>query len=204
MADARTTALEELLRRDGPLTAAALARALEVSQPTISRLLASAGDRIVRIGRARATRYALTRDIARAGTRWPLYRINPTGTTTSLGQLRALQGDGFFFAPSLPLPAFLHGEFTDGLFPGLPGFWMTNVHRASWDAHLPAVLRGISARPMTLRAGTRMTWCWRYFAMARTSPAIWCWAKMPCNAPCKQCFHLPPSHYRNGARTTPH
>ena len=122
MADARTTALEELLRRDGPLTAAALARALEVSQPTISRLLASAGDRIVRIGRARATRYALTRDIARAGTRWPLYRINPTGTTTSLGQLRALQGDGFFFAPSLPLPAFLLGEFTDGLFPGLPWF----------------------------------------------------------------------------------
>ena len=72
MADARTLALEDQLRRNGPLTAAALGQALDVSQPTISRLLASAGERIVRIGRARATRYALSRVIARAGTRWPL------------------------------------------------------------------------------------------------------------------------------------
>ena len=122
MADARTLALEDQLRRNGPLTAAALGQALDVSQPTISRLLASAGERIVRIGRARATRYALSRDIARAGTRWPLYRIDANGASTTLGQLRALQGDGFHFEPSHPLPAFLHGEFADGLFPGLPWF----------------------------------------------------------------------------------
>ena len=79
MADLRTARIEDLLRRNGPLTAAALGQALGVSQPTMSRLLASAGDRIVRIGRARASRYALGHDIARTGSRWPLYRIDSEG-----------------------------------------------------------------------------------------------------------------------------
>lgn len=122
MADARTSQLEDLLRRDGPLTAAALGRALEISQPSVSRLLASAGGRIVRIGRARASRYALGHDIARAGSRWPLYRIDSEGRGTGLGELRALHGGGFHFEPAHPMPAFVHGSFSDGLFPGLPWF----------------------------------------------------------------------------------
>lgn len=127
MADARTAALEDQLRRSGPLTAAALGQALGVSQPTVSRLLAAAGRRIVRIGRARASRYALGHDIARAGNRWPLYRIDSQGRSTSLGELRALHGGGFHFEPAHPVPAFLHGGhlggmFANGLFPGLPWF----------------------------------------------------------------------------------
>lgn len=121
MADARQAALETLLRRDGPLPAATLAQALGVSQPTISRLLGSAGERVVRIGRARASRYALAREIARAGLRWPLHRIRPDGQPETLGELRALHGDGFHFSPARPLPALLHGS-ADGLFPGLPWF----------------------------------------------------------------------------------
>ena len=122
MPDARTSQLEDLLRRDGPLTAAALGQALEISQPSVSRLLASAGGRIVRIGRARASRYALGHDIARAGSRWPLYRIDSEGRGESLGELRALHGGGFHLEPAHPLPAFVHGSFSDGLFPGLPWF----------------------------------------------------------------------------------
>lgn len=122
MADPRNREMEDLLRRDGPTTAAALARSLAVSQPTISRLLAQAGGRIVRIGRARASRYALSRDIARAGSRWPLYRIDPLGSSMLLGELRALHGDGFHLESAHPLPAFVHGDFADGLFPGLPWF----------------------------------------------------------------------------------
>lgn len=122
MPDARTSQLEDLLRRDGPLTAAALGQALELSQPSVSRLLASAGGRIVRIGRARASRYALGHDIARAGSRWPLYRIDSEGRGAGLGELRALHGGGFHFEPAQPMPAFVHGSFSDGLFPGLPWF----------------------------------------------------------------------------------
>ena len=122
MADARASQLEDLLRRNGPLTAVALGQALGISQPTVSRLLVSAGGRIVRIGRARASRYALGHDIARAGSRWPLYRIDSEGRGAALGQLRALHGGGFHLEPAHPMPAFLHGAFADGLFPGLPWF----------------------------------------------------------------------------------
>ncbi len=122
MADARSDQLFSLLRRDGPLTAAALGQALGVSQPTVSRALAQAGGRIVRVGRARAARYALARDIGRVGTRWPLYRIGATGQSERLGELRAVHASGFHFEPDRPLPAFLHGDFSSGLFPGLPWF----------------------------------------------------------------------------------
>ena len=122
MIDTRLVQIEDLLRRQGPLTAAALGSALEVSQPTVSRLLASAGERIVRIGRARASRYVLGREIARAGRHWPLYRIDPAGRSHLLGELGALHGGGFHFSPARPLPTFVHGEFTDGLFPGVPWF----------------------------------------------------------------------------------
>lgn len=39
-----------------------------------------------------------------------------------LGELRALHGGNFHFDSSRPLPALLHGDFADGLFPGLPWF----------------------------------------------------------------------------------
>ncbi|MGE3773169.1 MAG: type II toxin-antitoxin system HipA family toxin YjjJ [Gammaproteobacteria bacterium] len=114
--------LQAALARDGLLSAAEIARELDVSQPTVSRLLAEAGSRIVRIGRARATRYALAREIGRAGSHWPLYRITAQGTAELLGELHALHREGVYFASSASRPAFLHGDFVTGLFPGLPWF----------------------------------------------------------------------------------
>lgn len=122
MDEARLEALETLLRRRGVLPAATIAVELGISQPTVSRLLAQAGERVVCIGRARAARYALTRDIARTGSRWPLYRIDAAGRPTPLGELHALHGGGFFFAPAGERPALLHGEFAAGFYPGLPWF----------------------------------------------------------------------------------
>lgn len=122
MVDTYPARIEELLRRDGPSTASDLGRALDVSQPTVSRALTQMGGRIVRIGRARASRYALARDIARAGSSWPLYRIDAGGQGERLGELRALHGGGFHFEAERALPAFVHGNFADGLFPSLPWF----------------------------------------------------------------------------------
>ena len=127
MSDARLTRIDALLRAKGPSAAPELARELGVSQPTFSRLIASMGSRVVRIGRARATRYALTREIARAGCRWPLYRLDADGASHRLGVLTALHGDAFHFDAETALPAFLHGDFRDGLFPGLP--WFLDIQR---------------------------------------------------------------------------
>lgn len=114
--------LDTLLRARGAQSAGVIGRELGVSQPTVSRLLADAGSRVVRIGRARATRYALAREIARAGNRWPLYRIDADGRPQTLGELRALHGDVFHFEATGSRPALVHGDFSDGLFPGLPWF----------------------------------------------------------------------------------
>lgn len=118
----RSDALVAALRdaRD-PLPAGELAARLDVSQPTLSRAVAEAGERIVRIGRARATRYALAREIPRAGSRWPLYRLDAQARPHRVGELRALRGEAFHFEPVAAMRA-LRDEFAQGLFPGLPWF----------------------------------------------------------------------------------
>lgn len=122
MGEPRLRELTALLLRQGSCTAAQIGAALGISQPTVSRLLASAGDSVVRIGKARATRYALSRQIGRAGNRWPLFRITAQGRAETLGELHALHGDGYLFAPRTACPALLHGEFASGVFPSLPWF----------------------------------------------------------------------------------
>ena len=122
MKNDRQARLEALLHARGSQPTGVIATELGVSQPTVSRLIAAAGSRIVRIGRARATRYALAREIGRAGSHWPLYRIDAAGKPQSLGELHALVRDQFHFDANSALPAFLHGDFASGLCRGLPWF----------------------------------------------------------------------------------
>lgn len=107
------------LRRVG--TARELSASLGVSQPTISRLLAAVGDRVVKIGRARSSRYAAVRDVRGLGSRWPLYRIDSRGRPLHFGQLVALHDEACWLDTEQP-PDWLRDKFSDGLFPGLPWF----------------------------------------------------------------------------------
>lgn len=151
MNEARQARLESLLHARGSQPAGVIAAELGISQPTVSRLIADAGSRIVRIGRGRATCYALARPIGRAGSLWPLFRIDALGKPQALGELHALARDEFHFDASATLPAFLHGDFASGLYPGLPWFLDDQrpqgflgrlfAHRVAEDIDAPADLQ---------------------------------------------------------------
>jgi hypothetical protein len=78
------------LRRLGVARGRELASLLDISQPTLSRLVAAAADRVGKIGRARATRYALTRSIPTLGTQVPVYRIGTKGNVQRYGVMHLL------------------------------------------------------------------------------------------------------------------
>ena len=60
--------------------AGALAARLGITRPTLARLVAEARDRVVRLGRTRATAYAVRQPTA-AGSEWPLFRLRADATT---------------------------------------------------------------------------------------------------------------------------
>lgn len=82
--------LASLLRR-GPAAAHALAAQLGISQPTFSRLVRSAPG-VVPLGRARARRYALARDVRGLGHAFPVQVISEAGQVVPWGTLLALHG----------------------------------------------------------------------------------------------------------------
>jgi hypothetical protein len=106
--------LRELGRMD-QARAAELAVRLGVSQPTISRLLTAAGNRVCRMGAGRATRYALTRALPGLGTWLPIHRVDEAGKVHSYGNLHLLahghhwlqreKGAGVFFEGLPPFAA---------------------------------------------------------------------------------------------------
>lgn len=117
----RAEQLLTALRLRGASSAADLAADLGVSQPTVSRLLASVGDVVARIGQARRSRYAAIRDVRGLGSRWPLFRIDAQGRPQEFGLLTALYPRGALVAPRRPTD-WMRDEFSDGLFPGVPWF----------------------------------------------------------------------------------
>lgn len=70
------------------------------SQPTVSRLLAQLGDRVVVIGNARSRRYTRMRDVRGLGGEFPLYKIDADGNAHLLGNLLAVAHDRFLWKPA--------------------------------------------------------------------------------------------------------
>ena len=64
----------------GPQTAGELRRLLGVSASTLLRLVEDEGPGLIRMGKARATRYGMRRRFGLAQARLPLYRIDASGT----------------------------------------------------------------------------------------------------------------------------
>lgn len=115
-------ALRAALRAAGVTTASELAARLDVSQPTISRGLGQLGRDVLRFGRTRGARYALSEPVTGLGSHWPLYRIDASGQASQLGELHSLAGGHWYLDSPERRPALMHGEFSDGLYPDLPWF----------------------------------------------------------------------------------
>ncbi|MDW3683642.1 type II toxin-antitoxin system HipA family toxin YjjJ [Cupriavidus sp. CV2] len=82
---AHTPALLDALSQ-GPANAGYLCGRLGISQPTLSRRIAEAGDRVLRIGNARAVRYLARRSVA-GQAQLALYRVTVAGRIEQWGEL---------------------------------------------------------------------------------------------------------------------
>lgn len=114
--------LLSLLRSGEPVPAARLVQQLGVSRPVLARLVAEAGDQVLRIGKARATAY-VARSVTDAGSAWPLWRMQADATLEELGTLYLLRSERSQFEPSGERPNLVRPvEQVAGHFPGLPWF----------------------------------------------------------------------------------
>lgn len=102
-----------VLGRQPTMRASELASQLGVSQPTLSRLVTSAGSRVCRMGRGRATQYARTRALPELGTWLKVYRVDEAGHVQPYGVLHLLMGGRHWLEPE---------EGVGELFEGLPPF----------------------------------------------------------------------------------
>jgi hypothetical protein len=112
--------LPTLLHDRGILTASQIKEILPVTQPTISNWLRALGKEIVRIGRGRATRYALRRQVRQCGKEWAILHMDEAGCLGFWATLHALHG-GFWLEIERP-PAWLTRVYREGFFPSLPFF----------------------------------------------------------------------------------
>ncbi|HEX5037113.1 MAG TPA: type II toxin-antitoxin system HipA family toxin YjjJ [bacterium] len=92
----RNEELRQILLRFGPSTARDLCLHLEISQPTLSRLLADLEKEILRTGKGKQTRYALKGLLPTGHDHLPLYTIDAEGTASRAGALHAVQPQGYY------------------------------------------------------------------------------------------------------------
>lgn len=104
----------EILRERGPAPAAELRSELGISRPSFSRLVRGLESEVARLGRGRATRYALRRRVEGLPPEIPVYRVNESGETAEVGALILLAGGEHWLQP--------HdgpGDHFEGLPPGV-------------------------------------------------------------------------------------
>lgn len=121
MPSAATASPEQLhaVLARGPTSAAELAAALQVSVPTLHRLLQRDPSSIVRAGNARRARYGLARVVRGAASPLPLYAVDRQGQASVLAHVSPVRPEGSWMnLADTPWP--VPDEARDGWWDGLP------------------------------------------------------------------------------------
>ena len=90
--------LVQVLRRNGITAGGDLARLLDVSPATLSRLFERARDRVVRIGRTRGVRYGLREEVPHVGSTLPVWSIDAAGEASEFGRVVVLHGPAYWLS----------------------------------------------------------------------------------------------------------
>lgn len=137
----------------GVLTAAELRARLGVSPATLMRAVRAAGDSVVRLGRARATRYGLRETWPNLDrSRFPVFRISAAGDAQSVGELFTLARRQSVWMPSESVADGLPVEIADARPSGFLGRHFAATHA---DLHLPARLADWSDHHILLALARR-------------------------------------------------
>ncbi len=86
----RSQRLIQLLTEQGPLSSAAVQKALGISRPTLSRLMREVNDQVLRLGQTRQIRYAVPRQLEGLPDSLPVYRVDEDGRAHDHARIRAL------------------------------------------------------------------------------------------------------------------
>lgn len=92
--------LSQYLSNKGAIPTAQLLEALQISAPTLSRLIVAEQGAILRLGRGRATRYALPRSVPGLPAQIPVYRVAKKGQAAAVAELVPLQDGGSWVEPA--------------------------------------------------------------------------------------------------------
>ncbi|MBI4124602.1 MAG: type II toxin-antitoxin system HipA family toxin YjjJ [Deltaproteobacteria bacterium] len=95
-------ALEHCLAANGPAKAKEIYRHLGWSQPVFSRMIHQLGTRVLIAGQARATLYALKREVPHVGFEVPIHAIDSSSRTIDWGRLWPVYPKGFYFESHRP------------------------------------------------------------------------------------------------------
>ena len=163
--------------RFGPRTAGEILTEINASQASFSRAvrgLEKTG-RVLRLGRARATRYGLRRHLAGTGEdTWPLYTIDESGHPAPVAELTCIALDQFALRTTIPPESFpARSILREDFSPSLPFFFQqlrpegflgrAQLRTLDLDLDVPAAIRNWSEdhvlKFLVLR-GEDLSGCW--------------------------------------------
>jgi biotin operon repressor len=88
------------LLRSGARKSPEIAKALGISQPTVSRLIQRLSSEILRLDSGKKTQYAMPRRIGGDTSLFPVFQVDTAGNVRSYGTLHTLEGNQYYWSPA--------------------------------------------------------------------------------------------------------